>query len=281
MLRYYEQAGMIKSIREENNYRYYSKDMEDKLKQILLLRELGFTLKEIERILSTQSIHEVVKIMYQKKFKLKEDMHQLSKLDHIISSFIVLLKTSNKPLDSLLHSLDTTHKMIGEVKMEKESVRIVMLPSMRVASFRAVSETPEDDCWRLVNEFISKHNLTSFRHFGFNNPNPKEGSSVYGYEMWLTIQEDFTPENIKVKHIAEGLYASLTTTMDQIGERWNELYQIILHHQQYDVDVQEEDAFGVSKHQWLEECINYKHFTNPNIDFSEKQLDLLLPIKEK
>ena len=39
MLRYYEEKGIIKSIRGENNYRYYDEDSELRIKQICLLKK--------------------------------------------------------------------------------------------------------------------------------------------------------------------------------------------------------------------------------------------------
>ena len=275
MLRYYEQVGIIRSIRKENNYRYYSSDTEQKLKQILLLKELDFTLKEIEQIYQTQSIHELLKIMHTKKQRLQSNIKELQQLELIITNFISLLSTNKSIFESLSLSLETTNLIERGKQMNNENLRIITLPKMKVAVFHKVSETPEDDCWAITNQFIKENNLESFRHFGFNNPNPSKDSPTYGYEMWVTIPNDFNT-SIPTKEITSGLYASLTTTMDKIGERWKELYQLVDNHDLYSPDYSEDN-----NHQWLEECTNYEHFINPDIHFSEKQLDLLLPITKK
>lgn len=62
-----------------------------------------------------------------------------------------------------------------------DNVRIVRLPAMTVASYRAESETPEKDCSDVINRFVldnSLHKESGFRHFGFNNPNPSENNPV-------------------------------------------------------------------------------------------------------
>lgn len=283
MLRYYEKVGIISSTRRENNYRYYTEESERKLTQILLLKELNFTLKEIEYIYKTKSTFDLIKIMYQKQAILKENIINQKKLDQIITHFIELLNESQHPFfDSLELCLRNPSKnWRGKNSMTNENVRIITVPRMKVAVFNCVSETPEEDCWKEVNNFISKNKLTSFRHFGFNNPNPQEGKTEYGYEMWVTVPDDFYEKGVQTREVNEALYASLTTTMDSISRRWNELHKLINNHELYDVDFLENDVFGVSEHQWLEECINYKHFIDPDIHFSEKQLDLLLPIKTK
>ena len=48
MLRYYEQVGLIKSIRnEENSYRNYDEDMLTRIQQIIILRKLQIPVKQI------------------------------------------------------------------------------------------------------------------------------------------------------------------------------------------------------------------------------------------
>jgi DNA gyrase inhibitor GyrI len=163
--------------------------------------------------------------------------------------------------------------------MNKNEVRIITLPKMKVVSFHCMSETPEDDVTKKMLEFVNNHQLSNFRHFGFNNPNPTSDSSVYGYEMWITTDVDYPNETMK--EFNGGLYASISTYMSEIGNRWNELAKYVQESEEYEIDFTPSNEFGVASHQWLEECVNFEHFFNPNISFTEKQLDLLLPIKIK
>ena len=159
-------------------------------------------------------------------------------------------------------------------------MKIVTLPSMKVYVFKATSNTPEDDCWKKVNSFVKKYNLEGFKHYGFNNPAPEIDNPIYGYEMWISVEKNIIDPTIKIRIFNGGLYASLTSFMLEIGESWGKLNKLILEDKRYVLDYPKALADGVSQHQWLEECTNYKHFTDESIPFSEKQLDLLLPIKE-
>ncbi|MCX7658489.1 MAG: GyrI-like domain-containing protein, partial [Oscillospiraceae bacterium] len=87
--------------------------------------------------------------------------------------------------------------------------------------------------------------------------------------MWVGIPEDLeVPQPLIKKHFKGGLYASITTKMNEIGERWMQLYNWVKNSDKYDVD---------SDSQWLEECIDFETFISG--DESLQQLDLLEPIK--
>ena len=158
--------------------------------------------------------------------------------------------------------------------MNNGSYMIISLPKMKVVSFCTVSKTPEEDTWNEVKKFIKDNKLIDFRHFGFNNPSPNEGNPVYGYEMWVTVPNDFKTESV-IKEFSGGLYASTTSYLINIEEKWREFGTMINENEEYDID------FDQETHPWLEECTNYLHFIDPDVSFSEKQLDLLLPIKRK
>ncbi len=50
-IRYYEDIGIIKSERLENNYRYFNEDNLDKLKFLVRSRNLGFSLNECKDLI--------------------------------------------------------------------------------------------------------------------------------------------------------------------------------------------------------------------------------------
>ena len=164
--------------------------------------------------------------------------------------------------------------------MSKESlanVRIVKIPAITVAAYRAESDSPEDDCSKVFNKFVLENDLhkhSGYRYFGFNNPSPTEGNPVYGYEMWVTIPENFTvSEPMMKKNFAGGLYASISTQMNEIGERWQALNAWCEESNKYDVDF---------SFQWLEECtMDFETFISDDVQDSDKQLDLLHPIKQR
>ena len=73
--------------------------------------------------------------------------------------------------------------------MTTETVQIVTLEPMRVASAWAFGPNPEEMAWQKLVAWAESHDLLSTGHrvFGFNNPNPSVGSPNYGYEYWLTV----------------------------------------------------------------------------------------------
>ena len=61
MLIYYENEGLVKPLRDNNNYRCYNQDDISKIKFILLLREMDVTIEEIKQIINKQkSIRDVL-----------------------------------------------------------------------------------------------------------------------------------------------------------------------------------------------------------------------------
>lgn len=102
-------------------------------------------------------------------------------------------------------------------------VHIVRLEPMRVASVRAVSESPELDAWRKLRAWGETKGLLrdTENHpvFGFNNPNPTEGSNEYGYELWVRADSDTDADSesgVEIKDFEGGLYA--VTTCKLLGD---------------------------------------------------------------
>lgn len=155
-------------------------------------------------------------------------------------------------------------------------IRIVNLPKMVFACYRAESTTPELDCAKVFNKLIIEHALHQqygFRHFGFNNPDPQEGNPVYGYEMWCVVPADF--QVLKPFYKMEfpgGLFASIPTRMSVIGERWHLLWEWVFHNETYEVDWNPDAG-----RRMFEENVNY----TPSFPDEPEQLDLLAPIKHK
>lgn len=51
-IRYYEKEGLLEARRLDNGYRTYDEVCEKKLQFVLVLKQLGFTIKEIRQLLS-------------------------------------------------------------------------------------------------------------------------------------------------------------------------------------------------------------------------------------
>jgi hypothetical protein len=166
-----------------------------------------------------------------------------------------------------------------------DHVRIVRLPAMTVAAYRAESESsPEGDCGDVTFPFVLNnllHKNDGFRFFGFHPLDAKtsEDNRSYNYEQWVTIPPGFdVPEPFVKKQFEGGLFASVVTPMNEYRERWDALKNWCESNGRYIVDVNENDRF---ERQYFEEFIDFEAWLNDDMPFGEKQLDLLLPIRIK
>jgi DNA-binding transcriptional MerR regulator len=78
-IRYYEKENILKPKRRENGYREYDEECEKQLQLIMVLKQLGFTIKEIQQLLilrdesiSTECNNSTVLLLNQKIMKLEE-----------------------------------------------------------------------------------------------------------------------------------------------------------------------------------------------------------------
>ena len=292
-LRYWEEVGILESLRMENGYRFYDNENANRIRQIVMLRRLRMPIADIERIFMTDDLNAAYDALNSHLESLKRDTAEYNSLIVLIEELMRFItgKRSLKSVFSNLETIETNtepeYVEMSKIKLSERgnmmsaeklgNVRIVKLSAMTVAFYRAESSTPENDCSKVFNQFVLKNNLhkrDGFRFFGFNNPNPSDGNPVYGYEMWVTIPDNFeVPQPLMKKQFGGGLYASISTQMNEIGERWKLLYDWCTNNDKYDVN---------SSFQWLEECsMDFETFISENIKDGEKQLDLLEPIKLK
>jgi len=91
-LHYYDEIGLLKpSAVGENNYRYYDETAVLRLQQILLFREMAFSLREIQTILD-QPDFDLVQALQTHRQTLEQRAKQLDELLHTIDQTIMHLK---------------------------------------------------------------------------------------------------------------------------------------------------------------------------------------------
>jgi DNA-binding transcriptional MerR regulator len=295
-LRYWEEMGILNSARMENNYRFYDDENAARIRQIVTLRKLNMPIADIERIFIAADYNVAIDALNRHLKNLKNEAVNNGLFISLVESLLQRVNSSRN-LEQLFSSLEShtdvtqtmpqnlpSERIIVMVEKQLENVRLVRLPAMTVASYRAESESPEMDCFKVTNKFVLENNLhkqTGFRHFGFNNPIPTEGNPIYGYENWVVIPDDLTvPPPLVKKKIEGALYASIPTSMGEIGERGWLLHEWILKHDEYEADLKFQQDTGMTA--YLEECIDFESFIvafeNPQI---KQQLDILAPIKRK
>jgi DNA gyrase inhibitor GyrI len=147
-------------------------------------------------------------------------------------------------------------------------IRIVEMPPMRVACYRAESESPELDALKKLRTWAEQKGFIgpNTRTFGFDNPGPSNERAEYGYEVWMTVGKDAKDSSdVRIKEIAGGIYAVTRTDLPHIGETWKRLVKWC-----------KAESYPFAEGQCLEE-----HLSHPvDVDDGPVMLDLYLPIEK-
>lgn len=305
-LRYYEQIGLLPSIKKEDYaYRTYDENALLRLQQIVVLRKLRIPLKQINLILTNENAMVALNLFQNNLSEIDEEITALSTIKSILQTFIKRLNDSIAQKiklnflddETVLKVIDTLtatkvnfkeEKSMEELNKANESlsklnnVRILYLPPVTVASSHFIGENPEDVAGSQLNEFVRATQLhklkPDLRVFGFNNPCPKDENSTYGYEFWVTIPEDMdVPAPLEKKQFAGGLYAAHCIKMGDFHE-WRLLVEWVHNNDKYMYDRREPLGCDGS----LEEHLNaFTYYQTDKEKAHFPQLDLLIPIKDK
>ena len=154
-LRYYEDTGLINSIRNKDCvYRLYDETAVKKIEQILILRKLNISIRDIQRIFSAsdsgvvlevlekkvQNIDEEVTLLHELKTVVVDFIHQIKCIDFGNDSDIKLLYEKAKEVESHLTNVNyigkpsnISHLVDVTEKLEKPlDVRVIQLPAMEM-----------------------------------------------------------------------------------------------------------------------------------------------------
>ncbi|MCI8633870.1 MAG: MerR family transcriptional regulator [Lachnospiraceae bacterium] len=319
-LRYYEEIGLIQSIKKEDYaYRTYEEETILRLQQILILRKLRIPLKQIALILKNENTAAIIDTFQKNLAEVDEEITALSTIRSIIDTFITRLK-ENIHQDIKLNLLDDTalleamdaltlQRKLNDPKaadlqsavkqlnrLTDRDVRIIYLPPCTVATAHYIGPDPENNAWNMLKDFVQKAKLAQIypaaRCFGFNHPNPGIlENGLYGYEFQVSIPEDLeVPAPLIKKQIKGGLYAAYAILMDEIdGIGWNRLLTGWL--KDHPVWKDNMNPSGETMYGLLEEHLNLFGFLpDPEaFGFSSdqspagylQQVDLLLPVQAK
>ncbi|MCL2605529.1 MAG: MerR family transcriptional regulator [Defluviitaleaceae bacterium] len=95
-LRYYEDIGLLSSLRTEDYaHRMYDERAITRLKQILILRKLNITVKDIKRIFAAADSDVVLEVLGKKAEDIDEEIALLYELKTIVLEFIEQIKKSD------------------------------------------------------------------------------------------------------------------------------------------------------------------------------------------
>lgn len=179
-----------------------------------------------------------------------------------------------------MENLNKAHDTMKHLK--EDDVRIIYLPPCTVASATYIGESPEHVAGKMLDDFVRNHELLAIkpdlRVFGFNNPCPTKEGEPYGYEFRVTILEDMdVPMPLKKKYFEGGLYAAYCIKMGNF-EEWKLIGEWVENSSEYAYERREPFGMGGS----MEEHLNaYTYYATQREQAQFKQLDLLIPIKER
>jgi len=152
-LRYYEQVGLIQSVRSDyEKYRYYDAENIERLKQIIVLRKMQIPVRDVIRIYESEDMSTVVEVFVDRINAIDEEANALTELKHIVSEFLqtmiqngvtkisaipLLYEEMDKQLSVLQERKPVTINNLAAVseKLAKPpEANIIALPPMRVLS---------------------------------------------------------------------------------------------------------------------------------------------------
>ncbi|MCL1848481.1 MAG: MerR family transcriptional regulator [Clostridiales bacterium] len=156
-LRYYEDMGLISSTRsDEYAYRLYDEASMKRLEQILILRKLNISVKDIQRIFSASGSEAVLDVLGKKVSDIDGDIALLHELREIVMEFIRQIeqadfsKTSDvkmlydkaKEIEGLVHVGYEGNPSVNMARLQEVTEKLKKAPEVRIVQikpFRAVT----------------------------------------------------------------------------------------------------------------------------------------------
>ena len=313
MLRYYEQNGLIKSMRKDGySYRVYDEANLKRLQQVIILRKLQIPVKQICIILNNPDAATVVEIFKKSIQELDKEITALSTIKVILDRFASELEgligidlnldlingdsvlELTRPLSLIQKNIRESVNMndllkAADVLNKLENVRVVYLPPMTVASAYVTGENSEEKAWQAMVDFVKGSKLVEakpdLRVFKIAHQNAS-GSS-FGDEVWVSVPDTIAiPPGLIKKRFLGGQYAAhvlnengfevVLGLQDWINESDKYQYDFDGNLSRCDPPINELDSFG-GMHLDLSEVLNFNNFQKPGF---ESQIDFLTPIKD-
>jgi len=241
-LRYYEDMGLITSARgDDYAYRMYDEAAVKRLEQILILRKLNISIRDIQRIFSASGSEAVLEVLGKKVDAIDEEVSLLHELKEIVLEFIrqieradfsresdvKLLYEKAKEIENQLVNVDyegnpASVNRLAEITEKLNSnkmpeVRVIQIPKCKVAT-SGVPDTTNSKVWEFSNwwsDYEPKRRYT--RYYPYNDfLFGEDGGAVW----WMMVEDDATSEDCGGYEIIDfegGIYA-VHTAIDGDGE---------------------------------------------------------------
>lgn len=240
-LRYYESMGLISSTRSDDYaYRMYDENAVRRLEQILILRKLNISIKDIQRVFNTSGSDVVLEVLGKKAQKIDDEVSLLYELKEIVLDFIHEIEQVNfannsdvkqlynkaKEIETQLISTDYIGKPSNINRLTKITEKLdKKIPDIMVAKipeFRAVTcnEQPWGEIFKeggYMNQlwqYCHLYKVVIFDCFDFLIPKNDNG------EWICAVKDDVTNADVAPFDLIDfpgGLYA-MAVSIDEDNE---------------------------------------------------------------
>ena len=285
-LRYYERVGLLAAKRaDSNHYRYYDEIEVERIKQIMILRKMQISIKDIIRIYESESMSTVVEVFVKRIHAIEEEVGALTELKRITNDFLqtmlqngvakistlpLLYEQMEKQLGTLEKSSPVSYSELSAIseKLAKPSdPSILSLPSMRVLSSArndGISDT--EGFWRWVQaKGLSQGKPGCHEQFEFQTD--------AGDVLVLKVGDNFINDGDYSDYLFDGgLFAAVNVYLDEdIGERFRALIKDFDDNKYYQIDYLND---GRLRHPAMLE-----NLISPNDQ--RESVSLLVPVKKR
>ena len=234
-LRYYEDMGLITSTRSDDYaYRLYDDTAVGRLEQILILRKLNISIKDIQRIFNTSGSEVVLEVLGKKVDAIDEEVSLLHELKEIVLDFIrqieqydfnkesdvKLLYEKAKEIETQIVNVDyegnaaNVNRLlkVTEQLEKRPDIRIVNLPACRMITSGSGDDETMSRFEKLWNKLDKQRKDKFFpRDFGAHVVPPEiDPAAVWWYAIEDWVSEEDT-EGFEIFTFEGGLFATAIT----------------------------------------------------------------------
>jgi DNA-binding transcriptional MerR regulator len=287
-LRYYERVGLLEAKRaDNNNYRYYDEAEVERIKQIMILRKMQISIKDIIRIYENEDMSTVVEVFVSRINAIDEEVGALTELKRITNDFLqtmiqngitkisaipLLYEEMDKQLNELEERKPVTAEDLATVseKLAKPlNISILDLPPMRVLTSFHRPDTKNSD----YSGFLRYIQVNGLSQATSGNHRQFEFQTETGDVLMVRVSEDFINDSEYLDYtFMGGLFASVNVYLDEdLGQCFRTLVRELDTNPYYQFAY---CADGTSRHPALLE-----NLISP--DDKRELVSLLVPVKKR
>jgi len=196
-LRYYEDMGLLASIRSDDYaYRLYDDAAVQRLEQILILRKLNISIKNIQRIFTSPGSEAVLEVLNQKVDDIDDEVALLHELKEVVLAFIEQIKAADFSRDSdvkLLYEkaqdIETQLSEVTDKFSQKENI-VQKYPHFSVGLGGFESDEQTREVFALYQEAFGAVKTWEDLPYGSPPGNLHIGMEINGFGFIITTQGD-------------------------------------------------------------------------------------------